>query len=167
MDFYFVSNSPAQTTRIFNLEKDCSMRESICNGCGIDTTPRTGKRGYRSGKRTGEYAYSRRTDLWEYYMVTAAVWKAAGMPSSTVTDNQFDRNFLCIGCLELRIGRRLTALDFAVCPINDPEHRCNTPRLRDRLNDQLPQSRKDYYADVRKYYGRPWLALQPRENPRS
>lgn len=139
-----------------------------CNDRRIDTTPRTGKRGYRSGKHTGEYAYGRNADLWEYYMVTAEIWKEAGMPPS-IADNhtELDGNFLCIGCLELRIGRRLTALDFTVCPINDPQHRCSWPRLRDRLNDQLPQSRKDYYVDVRKHYAQPWLALQPRENPRS
>jgi hypothetical protein len=37
------------------------MSACICNDCGSDTTPRTGKRGYRSGKHTGEYAYRRST----------------------------------------------------------------------------------------------------------
>jgi hypothetical protein len=111
------------------------MSACICNDCGIDTTPRTGMRGYRSGKHTGKYAYSRRTDLWEYYMVTDGVWKAAGMLTSMVTDHE--GNFLCIGCLELRIGRELCARDFTDCKVNAPDHPCNTPRLRDRLNNRL------------------------------
>jgi hypothetical protein len=113
------------------------MSACICNDCGSDTTPRTGKRGYRSGKHTGEYAYRRSIDLWEFYMVTEDVWKAAGMAASTVTDDKFDGNFLCIGCLELRIGRRLSARDFTDCLVNAPDDPCNTPRLRDRLNNRL------------------------------
>jgi hypothetical protein len=70
-------------------------------------------------------------------MVTEDVWKAAGMAASTVTDDKFDGNFLCIGCLELRIGRRLSARDFTDCLVNAPDHPCNTPRLRDRLNNRL------------------------------
>jgi hypothetical protein len=144
------------------------MRECICNDCGIDTTPRTGKRGYRSGKHTGEYAYRRKTDLWEYYMVTVEIWKEAGMPASTADNHtEFDGDFLCIGCLELRIGRRLTALDFAACAINAPYHSVDTPRLRNRINEKLPQSRKDYYADLQKHHGQPWQALKAHENPRS
>jgi hypothetical protein len=79
------------------------MSACICNDCGIDTTPRATK--------------------WEFYIATRHVWKPAGMPTSTVTDNEFDGNYLCVGCSELRIGRRLAALDFGVCPLNDPEHR--------------------------------------------
>jgi hypothetical protein len=79
------------------------MSACICNDCGVDTTPSTGK--------------------WEFYIATEDVWKAAGMLASTVTDNEFDGNFLCIGCLELRNRRRLAASDFSVCPLNDPKHR--------------------------------------------
>jgi hypothetical protein len=127
-----------------DLEKGCAMSGNFCNDCRVDTTPHIGK--------------------WEFYMVTDDVWKAAGMPASTlVAGSEFDGNFLCIGCLELRIGRRLTALDFAACPLNNPKYQCKAPRLLNRLNYQLPQSRKDYYADVQKHYGKPWLALLPRE----
>ena len=133
------------------------MSGCICNDCGIDTTPNIGK--------------------WEFYSVTDDVWEAARLAASTVIisreraeliaearranrqgvlDSGFmNDHFLCIGCLEQRIGRRLTALDFTVCPVNNPGHQNNTQRLRDRLNDQLPQSRKDYYVDVRKHYGEP------------
>jgi hypothetical protein len=99
------------------------MSGCICNDCGIDTTPRTGLRGWRSGKHTGKYAYRRRTDMWEYYVVTDKVWEAAGI----------DGNFLCIGCLEQRIGRQLTSNDFTDAPINKCDKLGSTPRLRERL----------------------------------
>jgi len=44
-----------------------------------------------------------------------------------------DSGFLCIGCLELRIGRRLTVADFKDVPVNDPHDPWQTPRLRSRL----------------------------------
>jgi hypothetical protein len=62
-------------------------------------------------------------ERWEHYMVHPKVWKKAGM----------DRGFLCIGCLERRLGRRLTAKDFTDAPINNPDDPWNTPRLRLRL----------------------------------
>lgn len=47
----------------------------------------------------------------EYFMVTDKVWAAAGI----------DRRggMLCVGCLEARLGRRLTAADFTAVPVND------------------------------------------------
>lgn len=45
----------------------------------------------------------------EYYMVTDEVWSAA-WPEH--------RGMLCIGCLEARLGRTLTASDFTDAPIN-------------------------------------------------
>ena len=81
----------------------------LCQDCGVDTTPCTGKRGCRhKGK-------------WEHYMVTKALWEQAGM----------DSGFLCIGCLERRIGRRLTPADFPDLPINYPDP-WDTERLASR-----------------------------------
>jgi hypothetical protein len=57
----------------------------------------------------------------EWYMVHEEVWQYAGMPPG----------YLCIGCLEERIGRRLTPLDFTDAPINDPDPR-DTERLASR-----------------------------------
>ncbi len=48
--------------------------------------------------------------MGEYYMVQHAVWDEA--ISSRWAD------MLCIGCLEDRIGRRLTAAVFLECPLN-------------------------------------------------
>lgn len=45
----------------------------------------------------------------EYYMVTDELWAAA---------NKKKRGMLCIGCLEARLGRELTAEDFPPLPIN-------------------------------------------------
>jgi hypothetical protein len=49
--------------------------------------------------------------------------------------------FLCIGCLETRLGRQLVATDFIDCPLNDPDIELygervwtwRSPRLQDRL----------------------------------
>jgi hypothetical protein len=46
------------------------------------------------------------------YMVYDRVWTAAGMPPRL--------GFLCIACLELRLGRELTVDDLTTAPINDP-----------------------------------------------
>jgi hypothetical protein len=49
------------------------------------------------------------------------IWERASM----------EKGFLCIGCLEQRIGRELMPNDFTSVPINEP---CDwdTPRLLDR-----------------------------------
>lgn len=48
--------------------------------------------------------------IGEYYMVRDEVWDKA------VPDGA--RGMLCVGCLELRIGRKLCFLDFTLCPLN-------------------------------------------------
>ena len=48
----------------------------------------------------------------EWYMVHDRVWQAAGMGRD---------GFLCIGCLEARLGRRLWREDFTSAPVNDPD----------------------------------------------
>ena len=60
--------------------------------------------------------------LGEWYMVHDAVWKAAGAPDG----------YLCIGCLETRLGRTLSASDFTAAPVNDPWS-SRSDRLVDRL----------------------------------
>ena len=57
----------------------------------------------------------------EWYGVRAEVWRAANMPKG---------GYLCIGCLERRLRRRLVRTDFkAPDDITDLE----TPRLIDRM----------------------------------
>lgn len=75
-----------------------------CNDCGIDTL------GY------------------EYYMVHDHVWiDQAGM-----TGEPYE-GFLCIGCLEKRIGRMLKSGDFIHWPINNVNQGYKSERLIDRL----------------------------------
>ncbi|NBO53371.1 MAG: hypothetical protein EBU84_02000 [Actinobacteria bacterium] len=47
-------------------------------------------------------------DSFEYYMVTDSCWRAAGNVDG----------FLCVGCLENRLGKRLTPRNFTDCPLN-------------------------------------------------
>ena len=46
----------------------------------------------------------------EYYMVHDHVWQAAQAP---------ERGYLCIGCLETRLGRQLQRGDSLAMPLND------------------------------------------------
>ena len=59
-------------------------------------------------------------------MVKRAVWQHA---------LALGRGMLCIGCLERRLGRTLTASDFIDAPINNlrPPRWKISDRLRDRL----------------------------------
>lgn len=71
---------------------------TTCDDCGDDVMP------YDDYGRPVEGG-------WEWYMVRAEIWEAAG-----TQDGQ--PRFLCIGCLEGRIGRQLTRADFANAEIN-------------------------------------------------
>lgn len=66
----------------------------------------------------------------EWYMVKDEVWDAAVGPDSFINSS-----FLCIGCLELRLGRHLRTDDFADVPLNEI-HGGESSRLRDRLSRQ-------------------------------
>lgn len=48
--------------------------------------------------------------VMEYYMVQNELWEEAKAGP--------DEGMLCIGCLEKRLGRELTAKDFTDCPLN-------------------------------------------------
>ena len=71
----------------------------------------------------------------EFYMVHDDLWAEAGM----------DRGYLCIGCLETRLGRRLHRGDFTAAEVNDLSCHCpgrpwwwRSNRLRDRLTTPSP-----------------------------
>lgn len=71
----------------------------------------------------------------EHYMVTDDVWAQAGMNPSHIPWNipgVGEHYYLCIGCLEIRLGRELAAADFTDCPLNKQTYR-QTRRLRNRL----------------------------------
>jgi hypothetical protein len=89
-----------------------------CHDCGRDTLPTDW------GSRA------------EWYMVHDHVWAAAGMDG-------MDSGFLCIGCLEARLGRRLTPGDFIAAKLHDLSiadddyaWSYRTPRLLARLTGQ-------------------------------
>jgi len=63
--------------------------------------------------------------LNEFYMVCDTVWNEAC--------RQKPASILCVGCLEERIGRRLTPYDFIDCPLHDPNEHKQSNRLRARL----------------------------------
>jgi hypothetical protein len=71
-----------------------------CIDCGLDTAPNDDRR--KRGARKSEY-----------YMVRDSVWQEAGM-----LERKDQATFLCIGCLEARLGRMLTAHDFTRVSIN-------------------------------------------------
>ena len=88
---------------------------ALCLDCGVDT---------------------RQTDEW--YGVNDDVWAAAGMlayePDRSVSLVRYEEarsQFLCIGCLESRLGRQLTPADFSGAAINQLDRR--SARLMDRL----------------------------------
>lgn len=61
----------------------------------------------------------------EYYMVHDHIWLSVV--------ERIDSGMLCIGCLEGRLGRRLTPADFTDAPVNAPEFFRQSSRLADRL----------------------------------
>lgn len=69
-----------------------SRLESPCTDCGVETLPDNDRRA-------------------EWYQVTDALWAASGLGP--------DDGYLCIGCLEARLGRQLVAADFTDAPLND------------------------------------------------
>jgi hypothetical protein len=81
-------------------------------------------------------------DCWalgEMYMLRDPVWQQAAGPVYLVYDYSgtlIDRTgpgvcFLCVGCVELRLGRELTREDFTAAPVNWSEGKSD--RLARRL----------------------------------
>lgn len=72
------------------------------------------------------------TARWEYYMLRFELWDRIvpeDIPGAGIT-------YLCVGCVELRLGRDLMAYDFLACPLNVEValgNRDSSPRLRSRL----------------------------------
>jgi hypothetical protein len=65
-------------------------------------------------------------------MVTDIVWETAGMQAMMTPGPD---QFLCVGCLERRLGRRLGPQDFTRAPINEDDP-WKTERLRSRLREE-------------------------------
>lgn len=69
-------------------------------------------------------------DIGEWYMVHDHVWEA----SYPWTAEGEPIRFLCIGCLEERLNRRLTVSDFTDAQVNNPSA-TNSDRLTDRARE--------------------------------
>lgn len=91
-----------------------------CLDCGIDTSSKTG--------------------IGEYYHVHEPVWfEAFGRtydpakwdPETTMA------GFLCIECLEARLGRSLTKSDFSDAPVNDPTLYRKSDRFLNRVSEAV------------------------------
>ena len=96
-----------------------------CHDCRVETLP----------VDPGHYA--------EYYMVRDDVWQdaiMAGLLPGLAELGPPPIRMLCVGCLEARIGRRLTADDFIDAPIHSTDEQFahfawwwRSPRLQSRL----------------------------------
>jgi hypothetical protein len=97
-------------------------KSAPCHDCGVDTAPTSGKRGAILKRDLGK---------WEWYTVRNDVWAAAGMPPYDETRPEGERGgYLCIGCLENRLGRQIRRADFQ--HPGEPND-ADSARLRDRL----------------------------------
>jgi hypothetical protein len=65
-------------------------------------------------------------------MVHDEIWDESGAPTRAVIVAGEPGYYLCIGCLEGRLGRQLTAADFPSFPVNEVRAD-NTDRLNARL----------------------------------
>jgi hypothetical protein len=63
-------------------------------------------------------------------MVRDEVWERAWADRDRLPHG---KEFLCVGCLETRLGRMLTHADFTDAPVNTYSKRGASARLRDRL----------------------------------
>lgn len=72
----------------------------------------------------------------EFYMVHDEIWIAATSNEDGTEDEKKARGMLCIGCLEARLGRTLTADDFTDAPVNQGVM-MYSERLRSRLNTHV------------------------------
>jgi hypothetical protein len=92
---------------------------AICCDCGMDTMPCPSRPG-----------------TLEQFIVKDTVWSAAGMPAGKIDPRNHELvggGFLCVGCIEARLGRRLTIDDFnpLTVPLLLGDPYC-TKRLRSR-----------------------------------
>jgi hypothetical protein len=94
--------------------------------------------------------------LGEWYMVHDDVWDAAWNGRCKWWQSLPGQQVLCIGCLEKRIGRTLTREDFIDAPINDPNQKRVSERMRPRLmatetrrlRGRPRKARTDYLSSV-------------------
>lgn len=85
----------------------------------------------------------------EYYMVKDEVWEAAWAGRRKPWHEVDGQQILCVGCLEARIGRTLTAFDFTGAPINDVNFGGEkSERLLDRLQARRGPMKKPFLSPM-------------------
>ena len=81
-------------------------------------------------------------NMWdEWYVVRKKVWEQAwpGTSMKSAHAPMAMKHFLCIGCLEKRLGRRLTRRDFDMRRLaNNPKR---NPHMSRRFRDRLKRRR--------------------------
>lgn len=82
-----------------------NYNDTRCGDCGVETN-------------------HLKAECAEWYMVWDSVWLAADGGSV---------DFLCIGCLEKRLGRELIPSDFSSVPLNSLSGYSRSLRLRTRM----------------------------------
>lgn len=108
----------------FAVTKPQTWSRRLCRDCGTDCTPGADHDPPKAIPGT-----------WQWYIVHDDVWAAAGM-------NGFFSGLLCIGCLEKRLGRRLTGADLPDhLGINRPNNATDTPYLA-KLKQAAQQPRR-------------------------
>ncbi len=78
----------------------------------------------------------------EYYMVRDDVWERASK------QRKFRFDFLCIECLENRLGRTLTYDDFTDCPLNDLDFPLRWRRSERLLHRLTTRSRQAWVTEA-------------------
>jgi hypothetical protein len=93
----------------------------------MNVTPCPGTKRGRLGNGWPAPAHGSMCGGWEVFMLTDKVWAEAAGQLADVPDVM-----LCIGCVECRLGRRLTPDDFNwALTVNSPSP-VNSDRLADR-----------------------------------
>jgi hypothetical protein len=107
----------------------CTGDSTLCIDCKIETQPEKAAHNY------------------EQYIVTEEVWQAAGMSPGKIDPKSFvlkgGGGCLCVGCIERRLGRRLTNADFVWQQLMWERRDAGwfTPQLIDRLQTGMVDPR--------------------------
>jgi hypothetical protein len=96
-------------------KSSCTGDSTLCIDCKIETQPKKAAHNY------------------EQYIVTEEVWQAAGMSPGKIDPKSFvlkgGGGCLCVGCIERRLGRRLTNADFVWRDLMWTRRDCGGSRL--------------------------------------
>src|SRR5262249_48295438 len=120
-----VPDNGSSAHRVLNVLKPCRPRNfrnrnlrAWCGGCGVDT----------GWDGLGEW-FTLKTETWEQ------VWP--GTSNEKFLGERTDlRYFLCIGCVEEKLGRKLTPNDFEPDNLLNRPQRGQSKRLRARLKGE-------------------------------